>query len=126
MRYVMFMIPAVYGTPAADDPPSAEMIDTMMAYNTQLAEAGVLEAVDGLHPPSSGVRLHFEQSGAQTRDVPGQGAVGGMWIIKVDSYASAHAWAQRCPALPGDIVELRRIEGLDDVPTDVDDAGSKP
>ncbi len=126
MRYVMFMIPAVYGTQAADDVPSAEMIDKMMTYNAELAEAGVLEAVDGLHPPSSGVRLHFEQSGVQTRDVPAVGAVGGLWIIKVDSYASAHAWAQRCPALPGDIVELRRIEELDDFPADSDDAGSKP
>lgn len=106
MRYAMFMIADVFGTQAAHDMPSAQMIDKMTAYNAGLAEAGVLEAVEGLHRPSSGVRLHFEQSGAQTRDVPVRG---------VDSSAIAYAWAQCCSALPGDIVELRQIEEPDDL-----------
>lgn len=111
MRYVMFMIPAVYGTESAEDPPSLEMIDAMMAYNAELVDAGILEVVEGLHPPGRGVRLEFEGEGASLGDVVAEGAVGGFWIINVDSHEAAQAWASRCPALPGDIIELRRIEG---------------
>jgi hypothetical protein len=106
MRYAMFMIADVFGTQAAHDMPSAQMIDKMTAYSAGLAGAGVRRTVDDRHPPSSGVRLHFEQSGAQTRDVPVRG---------VDSSAIAYAWAQCCSALPGDIVELRKIEEPDDL-----------
>lgn len=116
MRYVMFMIPAAYGTQAADVAPSMEMIDAMMAYNAELADAGILEVVEGLHPPSRGVRLEFDGVEARPADVAAQGAVGGFWIINVESHEAAQAWASRCPALSGDVIELRRIEELDDLP----------
>lgn len=124
MRYVMFMIPAVYGTDAADEMPSPEMIDAMMTYNAELADAGVLEALNGLHPPSAGVRLAFGADGPEVVQVAPDGAVGGYWILNVESSQAAVDWARRCPALPGDVLELRRIQEMADFPQDVQDAVS--
>ena len=121
MRYVMFMIPAVYGTDAADDMPSPEMIDAMMKYNAELAEAGVLESLNGLHPPSHGLRVTFGTDAPRVESVEPEGAVGGYWILDVDSHEAAVAWAKRCPALPGDVLELRRIQEIEEFPSDVQD-----
>jgi hypothetical protein len=121
MRYVMFMIPAVYAT--TDEPvmPSAEMVEEMMNYNAELAEAGVLESLNGLHPPSAGLRLVFGADGPQTTGSPSAGAIGGYWVLNVGSHEAAVEWARRCPALPGDVLELRRIQEIEDFPEDVQD-----
>ena len=119
MRYVMFMIPAVYATDAADEMPSPDMIDEMMKYNAELAEAGVLESLNGLHPPSHGLRVTFGHEGSQVASIDADGAVGGYWILDVDSHEAAVAWAKRCPALPGDVLELRRIQEIEEFPADV-------
>jgi hypothetical protein len=119
MRYVMFMIPAVYGTDDADPMPSAEMVAQMMAYNAELADAGILESLNGLHPPSRGVRVTFSEDGAAVVAAESQGAVGGYWVLNVDSHEAAVEWAKRCPALPGDTLELRQIQEIEDFPDDV-------
>jgi hypothetical protein len=124
MRYVMFMIPAVYATDAQDELPSVEMIEAMMNYNAELADAGILESLNGLHPPSLGVRLAFGPDGAEVGGVPADGAVGGYWIINVESHEAAVAWARRCPALPGDVLELRRIQAIEDFPPEAQRAAS--
>jgi hypothetical protein len=54
MRFMMLMIPAGYQSAAPDAMPSAEAVQAMMKYNEELKKAGVLLALDGLHPPSSG------------------------------------------------------------------------
>ncbi|MCU0278306.1 MAG: YciI family protein [Candidatus Nanopelagicales bacterium] len=119
MRYVMFMIPAVYGTDDTDPMPSAEMVAKMMAYNSELADAGILESLNGLHPPSRGVRVSFSEDGAAVGAADAQGAIGGYWVLEVDSHEAAVEWAKRCPALPGDTLELRRIQEIEDFPDDV-------
>jgi hypothetical protein len=57
MRYMMLMIPGGYNSAAPDAMPSAEAVLEMMKYNEALKAAGVLLALDGLHPPSSGARV---------------------------------------------------------------------
>lgn len=121
MRYIMFMIPAVYATDAEDAMPSAEMVEKMMAYNTALAEAGVLVSLDGLHPPASAVRFEFTDAGPRPLDTQGRGAVGGYWVLNVDSHEAAVEWARRVPAAPGDVIEVRRIQEMTDFPDDVQD-----
>lgn len=121
MRYLMFMIPAAHGMDATADLPSVEMIDTMMKYNAQLADAGILESLNGLHPPSLGVRLTFGGESPQVGGVDPEGAVGGYWILNVETHEAAVEWARRCPAQPGDILELRRIQEIEDFPNDVQD-----
>lgn len=121
MRYVLFMIPAVYGTDAADQMPSPEMVAQMMRYNAELADAGVLVSLDGLHPPSAGLRLEFGPDGPVTTSTVSRGAVGGYWILDVDSHEAAVAWARRCPAQRGDVLEVRRIQELSDFGPEVRD-----
>jgi len=70
MRFVMFMIPAVYQGKAgreagADFAPSAKDVEAMMKYNEELAKAGALIALDGLHSPATG---------ATTQLIPGDSA----------------------------------------------------
>jgi hypothetical protein len=57
----------------------------------------------------------------ELEEVAAEGAVGGYWVIEVDSHEAAVAWASRVPALPGDVVELRRIQEMEDFPEDVQD-----
>jgi hypothetical protein len=54
MRFMMLMIPSGYDTAAAGTMPAADAVAPMMKYNEALKEAGVLIALDGLHPPSMG------------------------------------------------------------------------
>lgn len=124
MRYIMFMIPAVYGTDA-EPMPSAEEVEAMMNYNAALAEAGVLESLNGLHPPTAGVRLTFGPEGPQTSASPVAGAVGGYWVLNVKDHAAALEWAQRCPAMAGDVLELRRIQEIEDFDEDVQEVLEK-
>ncbi len=125
MRYIMFMIPAVYSDPAANPMPTAEDVEKMMRYNADLAEAGILESLDGLHPPQAGTRVSFTEQGPELVDVPTSGAVGGYWVITVDSHEAAVEWARRCPAFPGDTIELRRVQDMEDFPDDVQDVVNK-
>lgn len=125
MRYVMFMIPAVYSEDNADLMPSAEYVEKMMVYNAQLSEAGVLESLNGLHPPSAGIRLTFSEDGPHTTSTQATGAVGGYWLLNVDTHEAAVAWARRVPAMPGDIIELRRIQEIEDFPDDVQKVADK-
>ena len=49
---------------------STELIAAMMKYNEELRKAGVLLALDGLHPPSDGVRISFANGKATARRGP--------------------------------------------------------
>src|SRR5262249_47394856 len=52
MRFMMFMIPAVYQQNVpADFRPDPAAIEQMGKYNDTLHRAGVLLSLDGLHPP---------------------------------------------------------------------------
>ena len=57
MRFMMLMIPKGYEKAEAGAMPSAEMVAKMTKYNQALTKAGVLIALDGLHPASNGAHL---------------------------------------------------------------------
>jgi hypothetical protein len=121
MRFALFMIPAGYNDAAATVLPSPESIEKMMKYNEELAKAGVLLGLDGLHPPSSGTRVKFAGAGKRPAIVDGpftetKEAVGGYWMLQVKSRAEAIEWASRTPAEAGDIIEIRQIYEMSDFP----------
>ncbi len=119
MRFMMLMIPKGYEQAEPTAMPSAELIATMMKYNESLAKAGVLLALDGLHPPSAAVRLRFSGGKAKVTDGPfaeAKEAIGGYWMIQVKSKDEAVQWASRCPAQDGDVIELRQVQEMDDFP----------
>ena len=57
MRFMM-LVRATKETEASV-PPSKELVAEMMKYNEELAKAGALLALDGLHPSSKGARVKF-------------------------------------------------------------------
>ncbi|PCC72852.1 Uncharacterized conserved protein [Nannocystis exedens] len=128
MRFMMLMIPKGYETAAFDAMPSAEAVAAMMEYNESLQKAGVLRALDGLHPPSTGARVSFAGGKPRVTDGPfaeAKEVVGGYWIIDVASREEAIAWASRCPAADNEVIEVRRVQELADFPADVQAVAAK-
>jgi hypothetical protein len=116
MRFMILMIP---GNPKAEAGalPDKETIDAMMKYNEELTRAGVLLALDGLHPSSKGARVRFAGGKPAVTDGPFSEArevIGGYWLWQVKSKEEAIEWAKRCPAAEGDVLELRQVYELSD------------
>jgi hypothetical protein len=125
MRFMMLMLPADQLDAAPDARPSAAAVEKMMRFNRSLQEAGVLLALDGLHPPSSGARVTTENGRVKVTDGPfaeTREVVGGYWMIDVTSREEAVAWASRCPLAPGDTIEVRQVFEMADFPLDVQQA----
>src|SRR5258707_4921246 len=59
MRFMMLMIPKGYEQATPGTTPDAKAVGAMMKYNEELQKAGVLLALEGLHPPSMGARISF-------------------------------------------------------------------
>ena len=121
MRFMMLMLPAGQCDAPPDARPSAEAVEKMMRFNKSLQEAGVLLALDGLHPPSAGVRVSSVNGKPRIVDGPfaeTKEVVGGYWMIDVASRDEAIAWASRCPLGPGDTIEIRQVFEMADFPPD--------
>jgi len=122
MRFMMLMIPKGYESAKPGTMPAPEQVAAMMAYNNDLKRAGVLLALDGLHPPSMGARVSFEGGKATVTDGPFaevKEVVGGYWMIQVKSREEALEWAKRIPGSPNEVVELRQVQEFDDFPPEV-------
>ena len=127
MRFMMLMIPKGYESAAPGTMPDAAGVAAMMRYNESLQKAGVLLALDGLHPPSMGARVSFESGKARVRDGPfaeAKEVLGGYWMIQVKSREEAIAWASRCPASPNEVIEIRQVQEFADFPPDVQQAAA--
>lgn len=97
--------------------PEQQDISTMMAFNQQLADAGVMLDGQGLFPTSKGLRVEFGSGQPAVTDGPfaeSKELIGGYWIWNVGSREEAAEWASKCPMQPGDILELRQIFDMDD------------
>ncbi|MFC3813867.1 YciI family protein [Lysobacter sp. GCM10012299] len=127
MRFMMLMIPKGYESAAPGTVPEADAVAAMMKYNESLQKAGVLLALDGLHPPSMGARVSFKGGKPQVTDGPFSEArevLGGYWMIQVKSREEAIAWASRCPASDNEVIEIRQVQELADFPADVQKAAA--
>src|SRR5258708_23538728 len=121
MRFMMLMIPKGYETAAPGAMPDAKAVEAMMKYNESLQKAGVLLALDGLHPPSMGARVSFEGGRPKITDGPfaeAKEVLGGYWMIQVKSKEEAIEWAKRCPGSGNEVGEVRQVEELSDFPAD--------
>lgn len=121
MRFMMLMIPKGYETAEPGTLPDAAAMEPMMKYNESLQKAGVLLALDGLHPPSMGARITFEGGKPKVMDGPFTEAkemLGGYWMINVRSREEAIEWASRCPASENEMIEVRQVQEFEDFPED--------
>lgn len=127
MRYMMLMIPKGYESAAPGTMPDVKAVSVMMKYNESLQKAGVLLALDGLHPPSMGARVSFAGGKPKVTDGPFSEAkevVGGYWMIQVKSREEAIEWASRCPAGPNEVIEVRQVQEMADFRPDVQQAAA--
>jgi hypothetical protein len=127
MRFMMLMIPKGYETAKPGTMPDPAAVAAMMKYNESLQKAGVLLALDGLHPPSTGARVSFSGGKPKVTDGPfaeAKEVVGGYWMIQVKSRAEAIEWASRCPASDNEVLEVRQVQEFSDFPADVQEAAA--
>jgi hypothetical protein len=127
MRFMMLMLPKGYEKAAPGTVPDAKAVEAMMRYNESLQKAGVLLALDGLHPPSMGARVSFPGGRPEVKDGPfaeAKEVVGGYWIIQVKSREEAIEWAKRCPGSENETIEIRQVQEMSDFPEDVRKAAS--
>ena len=125
MRFMMLMIPQGYEKAAPGTMPDAKAVAAMMKYNESLQKAGVLLALDGLHPPSAGARVSFPGGKPKVTDGPfveAKEVVGGYWMIQVKSKEEAIEWASRCPASDNEVIEIRQVQEMSDFPPEVQQA----
>ena len=124
---MMLMIPKGYESA----PPNVELpvdrVEAMMKYNESLQKAGVLLALDGLHPLSMGARVSFTGGKPKVTDGPfaeAKEVLGGYWVIDVRSKEEAVEWAKRCPGADHEVVEIRQVQEMSDFPEDVQRAAA--
>jgi hypothetical protein len=125
MRFMMFMLPNI-----SEDEwmPTVEAVEAMTKYNEELSKAGVLLALDGLHPSTEGVRVSFPAGKPTATDGPFSEAkevVGGYWLIEVKSKDEAVEWAKRAPCADGPVIEVRQVFEMDEFPPEVQRAGGR-
>ena len=127
MRFMLLMIPKGYEQAVPGAMPDPTAVAAMMKYNESLQQAGVLLALDGLHPPSMGARVEFASGKPQVTDGPFSEAkevLGGYWMIQVKSKEEAIEWASRCPASDNEVIEVRQVQEFGDFPADVQEAAA--
>lgn len=132
----MIMIPKVYqpNTPAAERAgegfaPPLDAVEKMGKYNAELAKAVKITALEGLHPLTKGARVSFASGKAKVTDGPyieAKEVIGGFWLLEAKSKAEVLEWAQRCPAEPGDVLEIRQIFEMSDFAEPMQKAAGNP
>jgi hypothetical protein len=127
MRFMMLMIPKGYESAQPGTMPDAKAVEAMMKYNESLQKAGVLLALDGLHPPSMGARVSFSGGKPKVTDGPfaeAKEVIGGYWMIQAKSKEEAIEWASRCPASDNEVIEIRQVQEFGDFSDEVKQAAA--
>jgi hypothetical protein len=119
MRF-MVIAKATPETEKAGALPDPQLMLEMGKYNEELGRAGVLLALDGLHPSSKGARVKFSGKSRTVIDGPFTEAkelIAGYTILQVKSLEEAIEWVKRAPncspAGEGE-VEIRQIFEMED------------
>ena len=118
MRFMVI----VKSTPEAEQKgalPDPQLLLEMGKYNEELSKAGVLLALDGLHPSSKGARVKFSGKSLTVIDGPFTEAkelIAGFSILQVKSLEEAIEWVKRGPNCSADDyeVEIRQIFEMED------------
>lgn len=117
MKVIVF----VKATPGSEagEMPSQQLLEDMMRYNEELAEAGIMKAGEGLKPSSHGVRVRFSGTGRTVIDGPfaeTKELVAGYWIWEVKDMEEAVAWVKRCPnpMTEDSDIEIRPVYEMED------------
>jgi hypothetical protein len=97
--------------------PDPQFMAEMGKYNEELMKAGIVLAMDGLHPSSKGARVKFSGKSVTVTDGPFTEAkelVAGFWIWKLNSLEEAIEWVKRCPHDSDSEIEIRQVGEMED------------
>ena len=97
--------------------PSTELLAAMGKYNEELVNAGIMQAGEGLHPSSKGVRVKFSGDKRTVTDGPfaeTKELIAGFWLWQCKSKAEAIEWLKKAPFDGGTEIELRQVFEADD------------
>jgi hypothetical protein len=99
--------------------PDAQMLLEMGKFNEELIKAGVVLAMDGLHPSSKGARVKISGRSHTVIDGPFAEAkelIAGFWILQVKSLEEAIEWIKRAPnPHAGESeIEIRQVYEMED------------
>ncbi len=99
--------------------PEEKLLTEMGQFNEELVNAGIMQAGEGLHPSSKGVRVRF--SGKSRSVVKGPFSatselIAGFWLWNVKSMDEAIDWVKRCPNPTGEEseIEIRPLFEVED------------
>jgi hypothetical protein len=109
-------------TPETEKPgalPDPQLMIEMGKYNEELMKAGVLLALDGLHPTSKGAKVKLSGKSRTVIDGPfteTKEIIAGFSILQVKSLEEAIEWVKRGPTCQaGDYeVEIRQLYEMED------------
>jgi hypothetical protein len=94
--------------------PDPQLLADMGKFNEELINAGIVLAMDGLHPSSKGARVKFSGKSRTVVDGPfteSKELIAGFWLWQVKSLEEAIEWVKRCPnAAAGESeIEIRQV-----------------
>jgi hypothetical protein len=99
--------------------PDTQFFADMGKYNEELIKAGIVLAMDGLHPSSKGARVKFSGKSRTVTDGPFTEAkelIAGFWLWQVKSLEEAIEWVKRGPnsSTRDYEVEIRQVFEMED------------
>jgi hypothetical protein len=97
--------------------PSTELLTAMGKFNEELAEAGVMQAGEGLHPTTKGARVKYSGGKSTVSHGPfklSNDLVAGFWLIQTKSLDEAIDWMKRAPFDGGAEIEIRQVFATED------------
>jgi hypothetical protein len=104
----------------AGTPPDPQLLLEMGKFNEELIKAGVVLAMDGLHPSSKGARVKFSGKSRTVVDGPfaeTKELIAGFWLWQAKSLDEAIEWVKRSPfsSHAGDSeIEIRKVFEMED------------
>ena len=118
MQFLMLMIPALYQPGQEVEPgfkPDPNKMEPMGKFNEEMGKHVKILSLNGLHPLATGARVAFGAGKPVVTDGPfieAKEVLGGYWMVEANSKEELVKWAERCPADPGDVIEIRQIFNL--------------
>jgi len=99
--------------------PDEGLLTEMGKFNEELVKAGMMLAMEGLHPSSKGARVKFSGAKRTVIDGPFSEAkelIAGYWLWQVKSMDEAIEWVKRCPNPTGaeSEIEIRQLFETED------------
>ncbi len=119
-KYMLIMRATDEAVEAYKEIPFEQVIEAMGKYNESLMKAGVLVGGEGL-AEEAGVVVDFSAEQPVVTGGPygeTKELFNGFWILEVPTIEEAAEWAKRVPLGPGSKIEVRRVTGVEDFPSD--------